>query len=78
MIGISGCELMGDQVLDNGLYPATDPYKTDYLKVNGHQIYYEISGNPDGPTALFLHGGPGGGTSARDRCFLIQSITELS
>jgi len=69
MIGISGCELMGDQVLDNGLYPETAPYKTDYLKVNGHQIYYEISGNPDGPTALFLHGGPGGGTSARDRCF---------
>ena len=64
-----GYSLMGDQVIDSWLYPATAPYKTDYLNVNGHQIYYEISGNPDGPTALFLHGGPGGGTSARDRRF---------
>ena len=60
---------MGDQVIDSWLYPATAPYKTDYLNVNGHQIYFELSGNPDGPTALFLHGGPGGGTSARDRRF---------
>jgi len=60
---------MHDQLPGDGLYPQTKPYKTDYLNVDGHQIHYELSGNPDGPTALFLHGGPGGGTSPRDRCF---------
>ncbi|WP_238385348.1 alpha/beta fold hydrolase [Nesterenkonia muleiensis] len=27
---------------------------------NGHQLYWEESGNPDGIPALYLHGGPGG------------------
>lgn len=27
----------------------------------GHQVYWEMSGNPDGLPALFLHGGPGSG-----------------
>ena len=60
---------MSDQAASGVLYPPITPYKTDYMKVDGHEIYYELSGNPNGPTALFLHGGPGGGTSARDRCF---------
>ena len=25
----------------------------------GHQLYWEESGNPDGIAALYLHGGPG-------------------
>ena len=31
--------------------------------------FYEISGNSQGPTVLFLHGGPGGGTTPRARRF---------
>ena len=27
----------------------------------GHQIYWEMAGNPDGIPALVLHGGPGSG-----------------
>lgn len=27
---------------------------------DGHQVYWESSGNPDGIPALYLHGGPGG------------------
>ncbi|MFK7837239.1 MAG: prolyl aminopeptidase [Sulfitobacter sp.] len=27
----------------------------------GHQIYWEMAGNPKGPAALVLHGGPGSG-----------------
>jgi proline iminopeptidase len=27
----------------------------------GHRLYYEVSGNPNGIPAVFLHGGPGGG-----------------
>ena len=35
----------------------------------GHSIYYELSGNPAGRPAVFLHGGPGSGTSPKQRCF---------
>ena len=54
---------------DEGLYPDIEPYHTDILECDGHKLYYELSGNPNGPTALFLHGGPGGGTSPRVRRF---------
>jgi proline iminopeptidase len=55
--------------MNDGLYPEIEPYETAMLPCDGHQLYYELSGNPAGPTALFLHGGPGGGTSPRVRRF---------
>ena len=55
--------------MDDGLYPPIEPYEVAMLQRDGHQLYYELSGNPNGPTALFLHGGPGGGTSPRVRRF---------
>ncbi|WP_116327909.1 alpha/beta fold hydrolase, partial [Klebsiella aerogenes] len=30
-------------------------------------IYWELSGNPNGKPAVFIHGGPGGGISAHHR-----------
>lgn len=46
------------------LYPPTDPLETGHLAVDGlHSIYYERFGNPEGRPALFIHGGPGGGSS---------------
>lgn len=52
------------------LYPEIDPYRTGYLQVSeGHTIYFEESGNPSGKPAVFLHGGPGGGTSPKQRRF---------
>ena len=52
------------------LYPAIKPYKSTNLSVgNGHVLYLEESGDPDGLPVLFVHGGPGAGTSAEDRCF---------
>jgi proline iminopeptidase len=56
-------------MMDDGLYPPLEPYETMRLVRGGHDLYVELSGNPDGPTALFLHGGPGGGTSPRSRQF---------
>ena len=56
-------------MMNDGLYPEIEPYHTDILECDGHALYYELSGNPDGATALFLHGGPGGGTSPRVRRF---------
>jgi len=52
------------------LYPAIKPYKTGYLRVSDeHELYYEQSGNPKGKPAVFLHGGPGGGTDPKMRRF---------
>jgi proline iminopeptidase len=59
---------MGDA--RRGLYPEIQPYRTGYLQVSPeHSIYFEESGNPAGKPAVFLHGGPGGGTSPRQRRF---------
>lgn len=55
--------------MSDGLYPEIEPYHTAMLPRDGHELYYEVSGNPEGLTALFLHGGPGGGTSPRVRRF---------
>ena len=50
------------------LYPAIEPYQTGMLDVgDGHRLYWELSGNPDGKPVVFLHGGPGGGPSPDHR-----------
>ena len=52
------------------LYPELAPYETGSLRVSPiHTLYYEQSGNPRGIPAVFLHGGPGGGTSPNMRRF---------
>lgn len=52
------------------LYPELEPHKRGTLDVgDGHTIYYDVSGNPDGEPAVFLHGGPGAGCSRRCRRF---------
>ena len=50
------------------LYPEIQPYQTGMLDVgDGHRLYWELSGNPDGKPVVFLHGGPGGGSSPDHR-----------
>jgi proline iminopeptidase len=52
------------------LYPELEPYNAGFLQVSGlHRVYFEESGNPDGKPAVFLHGGPGGGTVPDQRRF---------
>lgn len=52
------------------LYPEIGPYDVGTLQVSGgHAIYFEQSGSPSGKPAVFLHGGPGGGSDARHRRF---------
>ncbi len=52
------------------LYPPIKPYSSGYLAVSDtHELYFEECGNPRGKPAVFLHGGPGGGTDERMRCF---------
>jgi proline iminopeptidase len=49
-------------------YPPIEPFKSGMLDVgDGHQVYWELCGNPSGKAAVFLHGGPGGGCSPEHR-----------
>ncbi len=51
-------------------YPALEPFDTGRLRVSDlHEIAYEQSGNPAGKPVVFLHGGPGGGSSPGMRRF---------
>lgn len=50
------------------LYPPIEPYATGRLAVgDGHELYWEECGNPDGKPAVFIHGGPGGGITPNYR-----------
>ena len=50
------------------LYPLVEPNAAGRLAVgDGHEIHWEICGNPGGKPAVFLHGGPGGGFSPEHR-----------
>lgn len=50
------------------LFPDINPYASGYIDVShGHHLYWEQCGNPEGTPILFLHGGPGGGTSPHHR-----------
>ena len=51
-----------------GFYPEIEPFETGFLDVgDGHTIYWERVGTRGGKPAVFLHGGPGGGTSPLQR-----------
>lgn len=50
------------------LYPPIEPFAHAMLDVgDGHRLYWEQCGNPDGRPAVVLHGGPGTGCSPRLR-----------
>ncbi len=52
------------------LYPEIEPHASGLLRVDDvHEIYWEVSGNPNGKPVVFLHGGPGGGTEPKHRRF---------
>ncbi len=53
-----------------GLYPPIEPYARGLLDVgDGHEIYFEESGNRRGQPVLIVHGGPGGGSNPTMRRF---------
>lgn len=51
-------------------YPPLEPHDSGLLDVgDGHRMYWEVCGNPQGKPALYLHGGPGAGASPGQRRF---------
>ena len=60
------------------LYPQIEPFASGMLKVSElHTLYYEQSGNPHGKPAVFVHGGPGGGTSPKCRRFFDPAVYRI-
>ena len=59
------------------LYPHCNPFDTGFISKDGHEIYYEQCGNPNGKPAVFLHGGPGGGGSQSVRRFFDPDIYRI-
>jgi proline iminopeptidase len=60
------------------LYPPLDPYDQRMLDVgDGHRVYLEQCGNPDGQPVIVLHGGPGGGCSPAMRRYFDPSVYRI-
>ncbi len=52
----------------DGVYPPIEPYDFGHLDVgDGHFVYWETVGSPDGVPAVWLHGGPGSPSSPNSR-----------
>jgi proline iminopeptidase len=59
-------------------FPPLDPYRTGRLAVgDGHELYFEESGNPTGKPVVFLHGGPGGGSEPKQRRFFDPAVYRI-
>ena len=47
------------------MHQETEPHDQGLLDVgDGHLVYWEVSGNPEGKPAIVLHGGPGSGAGS--------------
>jgi proline iminopeptidase len=57
------------------LHPAIEAYASEQLDVgDGHLLYVEQCGNPQGMPLVYLHGGPGSGCSVRQRQFFDPAL----
>ncbi len=67
--------VLGQKHAASFLYPSIDPFDQQMLAVgDGHTIYFEQCGNPDGIPVVVLHGGPGGGCSPTMRRYFDPSV----
>ena len=64
--------------MSQSLYPAIATFKEEWLTLpSNHQIYIEQSGNPNGIPVVYLHGGPGGGSSENHRRYFDPEIYRI-
>lgn len=64
----------GKKAASQFLYPPIDPFDQRMQDVgDGHRVYIEQCGNPDGVPVVVFHGGPGGGCSPAMRRYFDPS-----
>lgn len=60
------------------LFPLQSPFNEGYFEVGqGHRLWYTQYGHPEGIPLLWLHGGPGSGSSPRHQLFADPSRYRL-
>ena len=60
------------------LYPEIKPYARHELPVgDGHVLYVDESGSPDGLPVVFIHGGPGAGCDSSSRRFFDPTLYRI-
>lgn len=61
---------MDSDAVRAALYPEVEPHASGMLPLDSiHTMYWETAGNPAGIPAVFLHGGPGAGSTSKHRRF---------
>ncbi len=71
-------KILGHKSAAQYLYPPVEPFDRQMLDVgDGHQIYVEESGNPEGRAVIVFHGGPGGGSSPAMRRYFDPAIYRI-
>ena len=60
------------------LYPPVEPFDRRMMDMgDGHQIYVEQAGNPQGKPVVVFHGGPGGGCSPTMRRYFDPKVYRI-
>jgi len=64
--------------MSRALFPKISVYQQEWFAVDDlHQLYIEQSGNPQGIPVVYLHGGPGGGSSLNHRRYFNPEIYRI-
>jgi proline iminopeptidase len=71
-------KISGQNRAFSSLYPQIPCFDQRFLPVgDGHTLYVEQSGNPNGVPVVVLHGGPGGGSSPYMRRFFDPTLYRI-
>lgn len=71
-------QFAGQKTASQVLYAPLNPYDQRMLDVgDGHTIYVEQCGNPDGIPVVVVHGGPGGGCSPTMRRYFDPAVYRI-
>ncbi len=71
-------KVVGQRRSGNHLYSPVDPFDQQMLEVgDGHRVYVEQCGNPNGIPVVVLHGGPGGGCSPAMRRYFDPDVFRI-
>ncbi|MEV8467983.1 prolyl aminopeptidase [Fluviibacterium sp. DFM31] len=71
-------QFAGQKKATQFLYPPVDPFDQRMMDVgDGHSLYVEQCGNPEGMPVVVVHGGPGGGCSPAMRRYFDPEVYRI-